>query len=162
MSAVISKCGRYRYALRRFLDQRGPRGQVLFVMLNPSTADAEHDDPTIRRCIGFALAWGFKTLAVCNVYPLRATNPKDLISAGAGREGDWAENDHHLIENAKNSELVICAWGARVISRSDERHVYALLKGITQPNVLGLTKQGFPKHPLYLRADTQPQPWVRT
>src|SRR5262249_14212908 len=79
-AAVISDCGRYRYSLtRRWGDAAEPR--ALFVMLNPSTADAEQDDPTIRRCIGFAKAWGMGSLEVVNLYALRATDPAALLSA---------------------------------------------------------------------------------
>ena len=77
-SAEISECGKYRWWLRR----RWADGPVVcFVMLNPSTADAEQDDPTIRRCIGFAQAWGCGALEVRNLFPFRATNPADMLKA---------------------------------------------------------------------------------
>ena len=79
MSAIISACGQYRYQLTREAhDQFATRGPALFIMLNPSTADAELDDPTIRRCRGFAKAWDCAGIVVANLYALRATDPAAL------------------------------------------------------------------------------------
>lgn len=77
VGADISACGAYRYRLDRLGALLG-RGAVNFVMLNPSTADAEQDDPTIRRCLGYAFRWGFARLIVTNLYALRSTDPRAL------------------------------------------------------------------------------------
>src|SRR6185437_4878200 len=80
-SASISECGRYRYWLRRSWGHGGNGKTVSFIMLNPSMADAEQDDPTLRRCMGFAQGWGFSTLSVHNLFALRATDTKELLTA---------------------------------------------------------------------------------
>ena len=78
-SAVVSQCGAYRWHLTRLVDNNiFQGGRLLFVMLNPSTADAETDDPTLRRCIGYSRAWGYGGLAVVNLFGLRTTDPREL------------------------------------------------------------------------------------
>lgn len=105
-TAVLSACGRFRYRLGR---QWGEGGVLLFVMLNPSTADADVDDATIRRCVKFAQAHGFGALEVVNLYAFRATDPKDLRRAGylAG-----PENDAHIAAAASECAAICVAWGA--------------------------------------------------
>src|SRR5689334_19453129 len=107
-NAVISACGRYRYVLTR---QVGPGSRrATFVMLNPSTADATNDDPTIRRCIGFAREWGCGRLVVLNLFAFRATDPADLKRAidPVGPENrDWFER---TLRPPHDGPLV-CAWG---------------------------------------------------
>ncbi len=146
MSAILSPCGRYRYSLTRTFFTG--RGRVLFVMLNPSTADAEIDDPTIRRCIGFARRWGFQELAVANLFAWRATDPRELRQAV---DPVGPENDRHLMRLSGCADAVIAAWGARGNYHNRAAEVLGLLEGAIEH--LGLTKQGHPKHPLYLRAD---------
>ncbi len=145
MSAVFSSCGRYRYRLGR--EWLTGEGEVLFVMLNPSTADARVDDPTIRRCIGFAQRWGFQRLTVGNLFAWRATDPAELREAS---DPVGVENDYHLTEMSMAAEVTIAAWGVRGSYRSREREVLPFLCDVEH---LGLTKGGYPKHPLYLRAD---------
>ena len=148
--AVLSPCGRYRYSLTRefFMGT----GRVLFVMLNPSTADAETDDPTIRRCIGFARRWGFRELAVANLFAWRATYPRELRRVP---DPVGPENDGHLIEMSDSADATIAAWGAHGAYHHRDLAVLGLLKGAES---LGLTKQGHPRHPLYLRADVAREP----
>lgn len=146
MSAVLSPCGQYRYSLTRTFLMGG--GRVLFVMLNPSTADAETDDPTIRRCIGFAHRWGFQELGVANLFAWRATDPRALRQA---LDPVGPENDQYLMMMSGCADAVIAAWGARGSYRNRAAEVLDLLKGTVEH--LGLTRQGYPKHPLYLRAD---------
>ena len=147
MSAVLSPCGRYRYSLqRRWLTGEGT---VLFIMLNPSTADAETDDPTIRRCIGFAQRWGFRELVVGNLFAYRATNPQELTQVD---DPIGAENDYHLTEMSGSAVATIAAWGERGALRGRDTDVLRILTGSIEH--LGLTKQGHPRHPLYLRSDT--------
>lgn len=140
--AVFSRCRAYRYALWREWDPSGPT--VLFVGLNPSTADHRHDDPTIRRCIGFARAWGFGRLAVGNLFAYRTPHPALLKQAAApvGRA-----NDRWLRRLAAEADLVVAAWGVHGAHR--ERSA-AVLGYLPAPKCLGTTKDGAPRHPLYL------------
>lgn len=114
MSAIISACGLYRYRLDRQLTPK-PAKQVIFVMLNPSTADAEQDDPTIRKCKGFARQWGCSLLTVVNLFAYRATYPTGL--SRAMRDGvnivGW-DNAEHLARALGEGDLVVAAWGSRV------------------------------------------------
>ena len=149
-TARLSDCGHYRYALGR---RWGAGARAVFVMLNPSTADAERDDPTIRRCIGFAARWGFGALTVVNLYSWRATRPADLRRARdpVGPGGDEA------IERATlGAALVVAAWGAHGDWRGRGAQVASRL---SDPHALGLTRSGAPRHPLYVRKDARPQPW---
>lgn len=161
--ADISSCGRYRYWLTRRWDFEKP--VVCFVMLNPSTADANVDDPTIRRCIGFARRWDMGGIEVVNLYPWRATNPSEL-PCGPEVLGDpkWGGHEPNAVairQAAAAAERVIAAWGTNLgpwPSQSDV--VLGLLAG-HDVEALGLTKDGRPRHPLYVRADVDPVPWGR-
>lgn len=149
-TAVISACGTYRYLLTRTWDRDLP--SVGFIMLNPSTADANEDDPTIRRCVGFAKSWGYGGIAVRNLYALRSTDPKALRSHPHAHGPD----NYLYLEAAINDDLLVCAWGANADPIDSRGLVDALLGWGGQPHHLGLTKAGFPRHPLYLRGDTTP------
>lgn len=155
-AALISPDGLYRYTLER---RWGEGDFVNFVMLNPSTADASLDDPTIRRCIGFARGWSYGGLVVTNLFALRATDPKALY---AHRCPEGPDNDATLAEVAGRSGLIVCAWGAhgpRVVF-GHVRGVLDLLRESGKPlHCLGTTKAGQPLHPLYLRADLKPVPF---
>jgi hypothetical protein len=154
-AAVLSDCGHYRYALWRDTNILGNEGQVRFVMLNPSTADATEDDPTIRRCVRFAADWGFARLVVANVYALRSTDPAGLADAA---DPVGPENDHWLRETY--SDQTIAAWGAsKYLSREREAEVLTLLTygGSLGLDCLGQTKDLRPRHPLYVPAATRPQ-----
>lgn len=164
--ALVSECGRYRWWLTRTWAP-GPR--VVFVMLNPSTADAREDDPTIRRCIGFARAWGFGGVAVANLFPWRATDPDDLVAAHRRGE-DVAcrdERDRHLARLLLGGREVrpVAAWGAHPLAVDEWRTVLRDHVDFADRPLdwlcLGTTKAGAPRHPLYLRADTKPGPWTR-
>lgn len=106
MSAVISPCGNYRYLLTREYDPEGPL--MTFIMLNPSTADAENDDSTIRKCRKFSDKQGCGRLAVVNLFAYRATKPEVLkkVSAPIG-----PDNMAHIIYAASQSDFIVCAWG---------------------------------------------------
>ncbi len=148
--AVFSPCRRYRYSLfRRWAE--GP--QCCFVMLNPSTADELKDDPTIRRCIGFAKSWSCGSLVVGNIFAYRSTDPDELY-----RQEDpvGPENDRWLQFMQTESPLVIAAWGNHGTHQGRGDAVRALVPGLY---VLGLTKTGQPKHPLYVAGVTKPVPW---
>jgi hypothetical protein len=150
-SAVFSKCMRYRYVLRRVWDRS--KQSVLFIGLNPSTADATNDDPTIRRCIRFASDWGFGSVTVANLFAYRATQPQKLRRA---RDPIGPENDRWLQDLQSESDLVVAAWGVHGALR--ERNLEVLGK-ISPAYCLGLTKEGHPRHPLYLKASARPRPF---
>ena len=154
-SAVLSDCERYRYLLgREWAD--GPT--TVFVMLNPSTADALHNDPTIRRCISYAQDWNCGGLMVANLYAWRATDPSQLWTAD---DPVGPENDAHLYAAAtiaaESGGPLIGAWGAN--ARADRIADVLALPGMDRMVALATTKTGQPRHPLYLRADLTPQPW---
>lgn len=152
-AATLSACGAYRYILHRWW---GDGARLGFVMLNPSTADAEADDPTIRRCMGFARTLGYDGIRVLNLYAIRATKPADLWKA-AEPTGGW-RNDDLLREVLLQSrrQPVIAAWGAH--AKPARVAEFMSWPGSERVLALGLTKAGAPRHPLYLRADTQPVP----
>lgn len=153
MGAVISEDGLYRYTLTRDIDAPG-KGTVTFVMLNPSTADAEKDDPTIRRCMGFARKWYYAQLKVVNLYAFRATNPRDLWLAD---DPVGPDNDHHISLVFGGSDLIIAAWG---VSPQPKRLAqFARFDSWRNFHALGLTNGGFPRHPLYVRKDVEPMPF---
>lgn len=118
-------------------------------MLNPSTADADQDDPTIRRCIRFAQAWGFHRLEVVNLYAFRATDPNQLWQV---LDPVGPDNDRYIREASARASMTIVAWGTNA-KRHRQREVMKLL---TEPHALEMTKHRFPKHPLYIRSDAKP------
>lgn len=162
--AELSACGRYRYTLWRTWSDGSP---VLFVMLNPSTADADEDDPTIRRCMGFARRWGAGGIRVVNLYPWRATNPRDL-PPGPEVFGELPlgheRNARAIADALDGAGLVIAAWGANPGPWPSQPAVVAaqIRNAGCALQALGLTKDGAPRHPLYLRADAQPIPFDTT
>ena len=148
-SAILSGCDTYRYILRRIWST--DVAPALFIGLNPSTADATEDDPTIRRCVGFARDWNCGGLVMVNLFAYRATNPKTLLSVV---DPVGPENDDHLRQELKYGDPVIAAWGANKIVRLRDHIVTAMALYRGQFRCLGLTKGGHPRHPLYLQADT--------
>jgi hypothetical protein len=148
-SAVFSDCGAYRYALWR---RWGQGSAAMFVGLNPSTADETQDDPTVRRCIRFARDWGHDALVMTNLFAWRSTDPLGLR---APHDPVGPENDRHLFELARGAGVVIAAWGVHgTLAGRAERVVES---GILGPYyVLGLTKDGHPRHPLYMPARCVP------
>lgn len=149
--ADISPCGRYRYTLWR---KWGPGGTVQFVGLNPSTADATLDDPTIRRCIGFARAWGFGGLMMTNLFAWRATDPRDMKAAA---DPVGPDNNGTLSAAYLNASLTVAAWGAHGTYLGRDAVVRRMLPRL---HYLRLTKDGHPGHPLYLPASLRPVEWV--
>lgn len=157
----------YRYVLWRIWagasfdpsPRVAPSRLVNWIMLNPSTADGLHDDPTIRRCIGFARDWGYDGIVVTNLFALRATDPAELRKHAAPV---GPLNDRYVLEQAHGAQLVVCAWGndggIRPWRRS--RDVVAMLRnyGITLHR-LKWTQTGEPSHPLYLRGTLRPEVW---
>lgn len=152
-SAELSEDRQYRYMLRRSWDWQGYANQVMFIGLNPSTADETEDDPTIRRCIRFAQDWGYGGLLMLNAYALRATDPKKVAAHLAPIGPD---NDEALSYRATQAGLFIACWGAHC-SPTRASQVCEL---IGRPiHCLGQTQKGAPRHPLYMPADSTPEPY---
>lgn len=152
-TAGISSCERYRFALGRHWDRE--KGFVLFIMLNPSTADANVDDPTIRRCMNFAKSWGYGGIEVCNLFDWRATDPKHLRNKLAIAKSE--KNDVAIRCRLVTASMVIAAWGAVPWA---EGHIAEVFQTVFDDELrwhcLGFTKEDYPKHPLYVPAKTQP------
>jgi hypothetical protein len=172
--AKLSKCESYRYLLWR--EWRGthdpknwrwlgakdgsgaPLGEpkaCVFIMLNPSTADGAQDDPTIRRCVGFAKAWGYERLEVVNLFAYRATQPAVILAMDYMADPVGPDNRDHVQNAVLDAGKIICAWGAHgghlgqdetTLGWCGNRLIYSL----------GLTAKGHPKHPLYLPSTAQP------
>lgn len=175
--AVISACGRYRYRLWRewrgthdpkhwwwmkhgdgkpVLDGAGaslgePKACV-FIMLNPSTADGNHDDATIRRCIDFARRWKYERLEVVNLFAYRATQPEVLLTLNLGA-AVGPNNLETVTELVADAGLVVCAWGNHGTYLSQWDTVLGWC-GNSKLYCLGVTNSGQPKHPLYLPRNT--------
>lgn len=160
MTAVISEDQIYRYWLERDLpwsfyvaEDVAPEAVCAFIMLNPSTADAERDDPTIRRCKSFATALGASRLVVANLYAYRATQPRALSEVV---DPVGPENDTYL-RRALTARHVIVAWGTHAEPARIER--FTTLAGATPLWCLGTTRSGAPRHPLYVPNTAELQPW---
>lgn len=147
--------GPYRYRLWRHW--RRDAGAVLFVMLNPSTADAHSDDPTLRRCLSFARRWGYGGVEVVNLFAWRATDPRQLTLAP---DPIGPRNDSIVAAAAAAARAVVVAWGAGGALGGRDQVVAALLRQ-HQPRCLGVTAAGAPRHPLYVRADQRRLRWPR-
>lgn len=150
-SAYISHCGRYRYLLTRTWDPGLP--SVLFVGLNPSTADGEQDDATVRRCIGFAKEWGYGALRIANLFAYRATDPRTMMQM---IDPIGPNNDVWLKTISDQAKLTVVCWGARGSYMDRAQRVLTFLH---KPHHLGLTKDGHPRHPLYLKSTCKPAPY---
>lgn len=155
--AEVSACGAYRYWLRRVWEVGPPLGA--FVMLNPSTADATADDPTVRRCVGFARGWGCGGLVVVNLFALRATDPRALRGAA---DPVGPDVDPRLLSAPLNCRCrpVVAGWGVHGTLGGRDAAVARLLAAAGVPLwCLGRTKGGHPKHPLYLPAAAALEPF---
>lgn len=150
-SAVVSDDGKYRYTLERTWDDK--KSRVFFVMLNPSTADDREDDPTVRRCIGFAKSWGFGGLAIGNLFAYRATDPAELLRPDINAVGPYNDDWLRTLYNSCG-HTIIAAWGNHGALFGRGREV-----ATTFPNsleCLGVNKSGQPSHPLYLPKNRRP------
>lgn len=154
--ATLSPCATYRYRLwRSWCGPLDRERTCLFVMLNPSTADALEDDPTIRRCVDFANRAGFNRLEVVNLFAYRTPSPAALKTF----DGDAVGPANYLSvrTSARDAGLIVCAWGADGGYQDQDEVVMNGLKerGISAPIVcLGKTARGYPRHPLYIKGDT--------
>lgn len=154
-NATISPDGKYRYLLRREYEE-DMLGTVLFVMLNPSTADATKDDATIRRCFGFIKRWGYSTLEVVNLFAFRATHPRDLWKA---EHPVGPDNDATIRLAVHRASLIVAAWGV-CLYPGRATDMLRVLKPTGKLHVLKFTKEGFPHHPLRLPNDTALVKWL--
>lgn len=158
MSATLSEDGVYRYDLVRHTGVLGASDTVVFVLLNPSTADASKDDPTVRRCMGYTNRWGYERLVICNLFAYRATEPRELLHTP---DPVGPDNDVVLASWCVRNPVVV-GWGN--VPRPLQPRAAAVLAMLAQrPSrpvwCLGTTKGGEPRHPLYMRGDVQPQPY---
>lgn len=148
--AILSFCQRYRYALWRKWDPALPA--MAWVMLNPSTADERSDDPTIRKCIGFAKRMNYGGIIVVNLFAWRATNPAQLPQVP---EPVGPDNDTSIASAIAYDFVgaVVCGWGRPAHRRVAVRALAVariLRAGRVSPTCLHATKDGHPGHPLYL------------
>ena len=137
--ADFSECKKYRYSLLR---KWSNKPLLLFIMLNPSTADSNIDDPTIKKCIYFSKKWGFGGIMVGNLFAYRSTDPKKLKKV-TNPEG--ADNKRFIKKMVANASTVICAWG------NGYGPPPSYLKRLTELHYLKINKDGTPAHPLYLK-----------
>jgi len=155
--AVFSPCETFRYYLmRRWSEDEDPKS-ILWVMLNPSTADERILDPTVRRCVGYSYLWGYNHMQVCNIFALRATDPKKLYAA---EDPIGPLNDDYLAWAAegtlKGGGLVMAGWGTHGKLNGRSKHVIRLLSEVGDLHALSMTKAGHPGHPLYLGKNLRP------
>lgn len=166
-TAAISDCGRYRYELTRVWDK--DRREVVFLMLNPSTADALADDRTIEKCCRFARRWGWGGIRVYNLFAWRATDPDQLSGV---EDPIGPENDGYIFRGTRNRP-VVAAWGSSTVMRGDvdmlrarAHAVCRLLEQCKQENplfvlsALVVNQDGHPRHPLYVREATPLTNWA--
>jgi hypothetical protein len=163
--AIFSSCRTWRYSLVRTWNPGRP--PAMFIGLNPSTATETVDDPTVRRCIGYARAWGFGRLIMTNAFAYRSTDPTKLtqvkLSEAVGPKNNaylkalaWATSLGEL----GHAGVVVVAWGNHGALFGRDQEVRRVLDeaGVV-PQCLGLNGTGQPKHPLYLRRDAELVPY---
>jgi hypothetical protein len=148
--AILSTCRKYRYALWRIWDESKPA--VMFIGLNPSTADEVEDDSTVGRCIDFAKSWGYGGISIANLFAYRTKDPSLMFSA---QDPIGPENDFWLKNLAKDAAIIIAAWGNDGARLGRSKQVSEILPSLY---CLKLNKTGEPHHPLYLPKTVQPIP----
>lgn len=149
--AIFDASRQYRYALWRRWDKTIPK--VVFIMLNPSTADATTNDPTICRCVRFAQAWGYGGLEVVNLFALMATDPQQLKAA---IDPIGQACDQYLLDAVRRADRVVIAWGNWGSLQQRDQAVLALLAPKMPLYCLGMNRSGQPRHPLYLPKTPMP------
>jgi hypothetical protein len=161
--AVWSPNREYRYVLWRAWSDDRPSAPipfisstlyVAFIGLNPSTADETFDDPTVRRCVGYASRWGYRAMCMLNIFAFRSTDPAALRKA---YNPVGPDNDYWLQHITRTSLLTVAAWGVHGTLNGREEAVRGILPKLTY---LRLTKDGHPSHPLYLPNRLEPKPWL--
>lgn len=183
--ATISPDGKYRYRLWRewrnhpapakwnmwtddgkpVLDgagaQLGEPKTCLFVMLNPSTADGDVDDPTIRRCVGFAKVWQYDRVEIVNLFAFRATKPEALFALSHADDPVGWKNQEYVMRAVREADVIVCAWGAHGGYLGQNETVLGWIETEKTFSIGPLTKNGHPPHPLYLPAVTPLVPFKR-
>jgi hypothetical protein len=144
-SAVISEDGKYRYHLWRRVSEN--ERVATFIMLNPSTADACADDATIRKCLGFCRRWGCGELHVVNLFAFRATDPREL---GKALDPVGPGTGPAIRRAVADADLVVCAWGIHGGYLKQGEAVVSLIRPLCKPMCLGVTRDGRPRHPLFV------------
>lgn len=148
MSAIISNCKNYRYLLERDISPSG-KGTILFIMLNPSTADHSIDDPTIKRCLSFSTNFCMEKLKVINLFAYRSTDPRQLKVV---TDPYGPENKKYQEEEIMKADKIVCAWGTKGKMLNAENQMYKLISTLGRTAyALEFTKNRHPKHPLYVR-----------
>jgi hypothetical protein len=144
----------YRYMLWRRILEKG--NTITWIGLNPSTADEEVDDPTVKRVVSFSKAWGYAKVYMVNLFAFRATNPKDMKKAA---DPGGPENLGWIVKLCNQSQMCLAAWGNNGSFGGSGKNLLKQLDylGIGPIHCLGVTKKGHPKHPLYLSRNTKPQ-----
>ena len=160
--AIFSGCGRYRYWLRRIVDTSRPgHRSCVWIMLNPSTADATENDPTTRRCMAFARRWGYTDHVAVNLFALRSPYPKDLwadgVSDPVGPDNDTYLDDACEVANGSDG-IIICAWGNDGSYMDRGKEVLGRIQH-HRLHVVGMNQTGEPRFPLYLPNSTTPTRW---
>lgn len=152
-SAVFSKCGTYRYALRRRWGRQSSRNTLMLIGVNPSVANAEKDDPTMKRCITFAKGWGYDGLVMVNAFGFVSSNPKVMLAA---KDPIGPANDRAILFYLEQVKDVAAVWGVNC----PEERAEQVRRLINRPMLcLGLTKDGHPKHPVRLSGKTMLEPY---
>lgn len=151
-SAVISRCGKYRYELRRTWDES--KYTVLFICLNPSTADHRQEDNTSRVCINYAKRWGYGGVIIANLFGYRATDPTLLKKV---EDPIGPENDRHLLDLVREAPVTVCAWSNDGGYMNRDKTVLDL---VPNPYCLTILKGGHPGHPLYKKRSLTPIPFI--
>lgn len=156
-TAVISKCGKYRYLLTRATGLGPQAARMCFVMLNPSTADAFKDDPTIRRCIGFAKRHGHN-LTIVNLFAYRSSHPDDLLKVD---DPVGPLNPEIVEQEAGRADTVVAAWGGVLEVNALWKKVTPIIDVVRKFRMMcfGKTASGAPRHPLYVKGDTELIDW---
>lgn len=156
-SAILSQCGQYRYYLRRQIAGAQSSRTLAFIMLNPSTADATKNDPTIGRCMSFAATWGYSEMIVGNLYALRSSDPSVLKTS---LDPVGPENANWLDHIACKAETIVCAWGGNAAAERAQAFYTQMTDAGRALYCLGMNKDRSPKHPLYIKGTKQLEEWT--
>lgn len=143
--AIFSKDRIYRYALWRIWNRHKPK--VMFICLNPSTADEINNDPTLNRCISYSKSWNYGGVIITNLFAYRSTNPENLKYA---KYPVGKKNDRWIKSFSKKSDKTVCAWGnnGKFLNRAEK-----VTKFFKKKYCIGVNKSGEPSHPLYQPKD---------
>jgi hypothetical protein len=152
IGASFSSCCKYRYKLWRIWDESKPL--IMFIGLNPSKADETHDDPTVSKCQRYARQWGYGGIIMANIFAYCTSVPAEMKKA---LEPIGCDNDDALMEMAPKADIVVAAWGNHGTHMGRSLNVKRLFHNL---HYLKLNKTGEPAHPLYLKSNVSPIPWI--